>query len=500
MKVDAHFTKAHCTVLLSTLPPSLQYLKLVVNHFIAEENAEFPRNLTTFHLSSECDTSLLISKLPPTLLNFRLKLKENLDHEDDWSKFPPKLTKLKLSCLKVSTAQVRQLPRGLVHLTLPDASDVDEDLLPALFEALPPELTRLPYVLVQSLNEVTAAALPRQIVGTIYAHVSHRALHLLPQGVTSVGISDFSSELLHEVQGFPSSLRDISIPSLDDRTAKLLPPHLKSLAIDGVVFTPSILTSIPPTITELMSMYGCPFKSVEDWKLLHRELERLDTVPSVYHHDMGTPIPTICPESSSWLPNRLVFLTLGRLDIQHAEWFDHLPSTLEAIRLHVVSIPSESFQHIQLPNLTQFHLTASSLDSTFRTGPPPEVQSIPLANLIRTLPFSLEEFVFKSLGTPITWNYCKEDLMNLPPFLQTLLLPEPTTPVTSQLLPYLPRTLTGLRSCSWFNEHLEKKKDETVASNEQELLDLASQYGFSTNGITKMFRKAESHNQHFAGF
>jgi hypothetical protein len=435
---------------------------------------------------------LLLSKLPPTLLNLRLKLKKDLAvEEEDWSTFPPNLTKLNLSCIHVGPSQVLRLPRGLVHLELPNAFDVSDGILPALYEALPPTLTSFPYVLAPSLNEVTAAALPRQIVGTIHTHVSHQALHLLPQGVTSVGIIDFSKEDLLEIQGFPSSLADISLSLLDERTAKLLPPRLKSLAIEIVVFTPSMLISMPPKMTELITVYGCPFKSAEDWKLLHRDLERLDTVPSAYRHDLGIPIPTICTESSSWLPNRIVELTLGRLEIQHAEWFDHLPGTIETLKLHVVSIPFDSFRHIHLPKLRVFHLTATSLDATYHTGPPPEDRCIPLANLLKTLPSSLEEFIFKTFGNRRPWNYCNEDLMNLPPFLHTLLLPESSNPITPELLPYLPRTLTSLRNCSWFDEHLEKKKDETIASKKQQLLDLASQYGFPTKGITQMFEKAK---------
>jgi hypothetical protein len=377
-----------------------------------------------------------------------------------------------------------------VHLTLPNAFELDEDLAPALYAALPPNLTRFPNVLVHSLNEVTAAALPRQIVGPIHTYVYHRYLHLLPQGVSSVGISDFSKEDLYEIQGFPSSLRDITMAYLDERTAKLLPRHLRSLVIDEVVFTPSILASLPPSITELISMYGCPFNSVEEWKLLGRDLKVLDTAPSLHHNDLGIPIPTAYPESSSWLPNRLVFLALGRLDIQHAEWFANLPSTLEILELQVVSIPFDSFQHIKLLKLRDLHLTATPIDPKSGSGSPSEDQSIPLANLLQTLPSSLEEFIFKSLNSN-PWNYSNEDLTKLPPLMHTLLLPESTTPVTSELLPYLPRTLISCRNWPWWTKYQQKKKDGTRSSNEKQLLELASEYGFPTNGITNMFGTAK---------
>jgi hypothetical protein len=251
---------------------------------------------------------------------------------------------------------------------------------------------------------------------------------------------------------------------------------------------------MPPNITELITVYGCPFESAEEWKLLGRDLNRLDAVPTLYHDDLGIPIPTIFPESSSWLPSRIVFMTLGRLDIQHAEWFSHLPITLEILRLHVVSIPSDSFQHIRLPELKEFHLTLTSLDSAHRTqGGDTDDQQVSLENLLRTLPLSLEEFIFKPLGNKFeSWNYCNEDLMHLPPFLHTLLLPESTTPLTNELLPYLPRTLTNLRSCEWLNVHLKKKKEEEMDLNMQRLLDLASQYGFPANGIAKMFETSKS--------
>ena len=494
LKVNAHFTKAHCTMMLSTLPPSLEHLNLTVDNFIIEEDAEFPRNLTTCHLYSNSDPVLVLSKLPPTLLDLRLRLSKELELEEDWSKFPPNLTKLNLSFHDVSPSQILRLPRGLLHLTLPNARDIDEQLAPALFAALPPNLTRFPHVLVHPLDEVTTAALPRQIGGAIHAHVPHRALHLLPQGVTFVRISDFTKEEIHEIQGFPPSFDSISMSSLDQRTASLLPPHLKSITIDDAVLTPAILSSMPPNITELITVYGCPFESAEEWKLLGRDLNRLDAVPTLYHDDLGIPIPTICPESSSWLPSRIVFMTLGRLDIQHAEWFSHLPITLEILRLHVVSIPSDSFQHIRLPELKEFHLTLTSLDSAHRTqGGDTDDQQVSLENLLRTLPLSLEEFIFKPLGNKFeSWNYCNEDLMHLPPFLHTLLLPESTTPLTNELLPYLPRTLTNLRSCEWLNVHLKKKKEEEMDLNKQRLLDLASQYGFPANGIAKMFETSKS--------
>jgi hypothetical protein len=333
------------------------------------------------------------------------------------------------------------------------------------------------------VKESTVASLPRQLVGAISAHVSHRALHLLPQGIDSVVLDYFEKDELNEIQGFPSSLTRISMSSLDERTARRLPSHLKSIETNLTVFTPSILTSMPPKITELISVDTSALKSAEDWKLLGRDLKRLDVAPDRFGRaDTGSPISNTCPMSSSWLPNRLVFLALDRLDIQHAEWFSHLPRTLETMRLQVFSIPSDSFQHIQLPNLTELHLTASREDS-LRTS------AIPLADLLRTLPFSLEEFRFNASGNhgKSQWNYCNEDLMNLPPFLHTLLIPESTTPLTSELLPYLPRTLISFLKLAWFKEHRREKNDEKMALNKQQMLVLASQYGFPTQGITKMF-------------
>jgi hypothetical protein len=487
MEVNMHSTKARCTVLLSTIPPSLQYLKLEVERFIIEEDAEFPRNLTSFDLSSDCDHTLLFSKLPATLLNLRLDLKKRLEVEEDWSNFPPNLTKLSLSCLKVQPSQILRLPRGLLQLKLPYCLDTKQAFAPAIYQALPPNLTRFPNVLVEELNEVTAAALPRKIGGKIHAQVSHQAAHLLPQGVTSVGISEFKKEELHELKGVPSALTDLSISSLDERTAKLLPPQLTSLSITEVVFTPSMLMSMPPTITELITVYGCPFNSVEDWKLLGGDLKRLDTTPSIYNDRLGTPIPTAYPDSSSWLPSQLVYLTLGRLEIQHAEWFSYLPCTIENMRLHIISIPFDSFRHIHLPKLRELYITAStSVDPDFRTGSPPDEQCIPLANLLRTLPSSLEEFIFKVSGGN-QWNYCNEDLMNLPPLMRTIMLPDSTTPITAELLPYLPPKLSKFKNLSWFFEHYHRKQDKVMDSNEQRLLDLAEHYGFPTQGITNMY-------------
>jgi hypothetical protein len=486
-KVNAHSKYTRCTVLLSTLPPSLQSLKLSVERFIIEDDAEFPRNLTSFDLSSDCEHSLLFSKLPPTLLNLRLNLKKGLELEDDWSKFPPNLTSLNLSCLKVRPPQILRLPRGLLHLKLPYSQDTKQDVALAIYQALPPTLPRFPNALVEELNEVTAAALPRKIGGIIHAQVSCRAAHLLPQGVTSISILDCTKEELNEIQGFPSSLTDLSMSLLDERTANLLPPPLLSLAVTDVAFTPSMLISMPPKMTELITVYGCPFNSAEEWKLLGRDLKRLDTAPSIYNDRLGTPISVTCPESSSWLPNRLVFLTIGRLDIKHAEWFSHLPSTLETLRLHVVSIPSDSFLHIHLPKLRELYITATNgLDPDFRLGRPPDEQSIPLANLLRTLPSILEEFTFKVSGAK-QWNYCNEDLMNLPPLMRTLQLPESITPITAELLPYLPPKLSRFRNLSWFIEHYKRKQDEEMDSNQQRLFDLAGHYRFPTQGITNMY-------------
>lgn len=423
---------------LTEIPNTLISLSLNIYGLLVEDG-QFPPALVHFDLSCRF-YPLFFSLLPDSLQSLKIANNDQVTI-DDWQRLPLGLTSLSFFSNELRLHHFKALPMGLTSLDLPsDKITLGEELRVAMMDALPPLLKNLPCTLWDNIDASNIQHLPKSLEGSCGNFVDSSVVHLMPPKITSMRVFSASG---CSIQGFPKFLDAVSIPNADAVVLSLLPRTVRFLRLCGrsTMLLSKHVPTLPPSLTYL-HIYDCAgIENYEDIKLLPRGLKTLW---------LGTEDDYLCgrempPESSSWFPEPLTFLSFGHADICDPKWFSTLPPNLTQLHLRVVQIPRTSFQQMRLPNLKELQIRDVQCvwdGASYKLLPKPKLRFNP-HDMLSNLPPSLTSFKF-STYTPKVSKLTKQDLASLPKHLKSLDWWGPTK-LGEGCLPTLPKSLSWLR-------------------------------------------------------
>jgi hypothetical protein len=472
---------------------NLERLKLLSSFIIDGDytpplNAVLPKNLK--HLSANSWTSadtigykiLDMARPLPELISLRvrlddlndlegktlipsltsLKLRLSFSNVADWMKMlPPGLTLCRVSYpnnnFRVENLDWRALPQDLLDFSLAMAGPLSPDLAHLLpkrlttlnlgnctseeaLPFLPQTLTSLRGVLPATLSPKQTAMLPRSLK-LADSQFLVASIPFLPPTLTRLRLSVTLEDMTFPP--LPSTITTMDTTMLPSKLSEILPKGLKTLRVSKGKITPKAVELMPRSVTDLLTLGAQPLESDNCLEFMPPQALVLNLVALGPILD----VITLRSQSSSWLGNRLKYLSLGECRVDPG-WFSGLPASLDTLRLKVERVESNDMVDLSkaCPNLTNLSLTLGSpqvIPNTTRH------LLYPLSHSLRELDLRFNEFNKEDKLLSDT------DLSRLPSGLDALTLPlnSGISPAALKILPKRLRRLSfGYMTPNWFKE------------------------------------------------
>jgi hypothetical protein len=339
---------------------------------------------------------------------------------DEWnalSQVRLKYLDLNFECT-FGSQQAKYLPRTLDAFHLNRVSMVDQEDYLEVLQAMPQNLRILTGFRPTLITAEIAQAMPRSLETCSHEIYAPEALQYLPNGIKKICLAPVCD--VQDIQGFPSQLENLSIPSLTLSIASMLPSTL--LALHGtrkaMVLTEEIIKALPRNLRKIQVFEHCthPLDSVESLKYLPPKLTILNIMPGNSDRDMVPFVPLPTPvQSASWLSRHLKQLEIGTLDFLEGDmspWLLTLPPNLETLRLLVSSIGRDALHCLD----TFGNLTLLAI-ATLRAP------TDGWASQIKSWPPKLETVTFTDLSKAAS-NLTNESFRGAPETLTRISIPE----------------------------------------------------------------------------
>jgi hypothetical protein len=331
---------------LSVLPPNLIKLYCLVGS-LEVGSSRFPETLQSIELRliKTADPKFL-DTLPLGVRHLHISHRGSAFNYDAeaWTSLS-KLTNLKVlefSPIYFDLAEARLLPRFLEELTLlffhPSWSD---EILIQLFEALPPNLTRLGGMLAPDMSPTIAQKLPRYL-HSFDVSVQYGSVSYLPDSMTALEIvGEYSSVSAMVDFSIPTKIRTLQLHTWDESLIEKLPIGLQELWVDigDSLLTLDGVSKLPRNMTSFW-INGSRINPIGDTGLTFKALPPTLTLLEAFQD--GSVVWTSIPSDSSlYLPRGMKTLKMGCLDFSGcnmAQWVLGLPNRLVTLKLMIMEL------------------------------------------------------------------------------------------------------------------------------------------------------------------
>jgi hypothetical protein len=343
---------------LSELPPNLLQFRgnilQIEDPGEAAGDAKFPETLQSLQLFVKIHVhfSHLLPQQLETLM-YSCQSDQQSVCIRDWSDLQ-RLSLKELSLTVFGSFDVQealQLPRTLKSISL---SFIHGKITPEwsirVIEALPQNVTSLRGVFPDSMPISVIKCLPSTLVWDGTEKIDPEGLAIMPLNTQSVYLRPNAD--LSKISCFPPNLQALSIHTLNDSLASMLPSTLTRLSIQShqLCLEETQIRCLPRNLKYLIinTETGTQIDKMESFKQLPASLMHLRvTKRSTRTSGDFMLIPT--SESSQWLPHSLTCLDLYPLEHLTPCWIDGLPKTLRSIALECRTLSSSLF-----PSLAEF--------------------------------------------------------------------------------------------------------------------------------------------------
>lgn len=383
------------------------------------EHAHLFANLTSLAIAMDSGDWMAI--LPTKTL---LSLEMRVMYDAHLHLIPPRLEKLTVWSMEEQASFARALPHILRTLWCTHFPQFDEHVL----RLLPRGITRIDSCLAEILTAEMAAALPPALT-RVKCQVLPSVLPHLPAGITKMSIMNVGGigdiDIRHPI---PPACTHLTMFTLSEASAKMLPPTLTELTLDLIADIPVCVPLLPQTLQVLSVRNMYPAKHLS---LLPRGLRALHS--NVY--DIDKSLLDDGRSLSYALPRALEFLPIGPVDTVSPEWYAGMPSTLVNFTMAVdnFGIDDATTMSRLFPRLGNLYINVNkNFDYCALAHLPPSIHTLAVGSLA------------SGPVQKLSYDEVCDTLAALPRRLRTCNIP-PVWPFVKDMREYLPKTLTVFR-------------------------------------------------------